>query len=103
MGERAHLLASRSPLRWRIAEKPPDTLDRLAELRQRACIRKAQIALAMGTKTGPGDGCHPGFVEKPRLQSLGVEASPRDIGKGIEGAARIDAAEARQPVERGDD
>src|SRR5271154_3227363 len=83
-----------------IAEKSPNPLDRLAKSLEAVGVRDSDIVLAEGTKTGAGDRRDPGLVEQLGLQGFCVVAGAGHVGKGIERAAGIGAAYARQRVER---
>ena len=86
-----------------VAEKAPDALDRLGDRLEAVGIREADIVLAEGAETGAGDRRHPGVIEQLALKAAGVEPGPGNIGKGVERAARLGTADARQAVQRRDD
>src|SRR3984893_17064369 len=86
-----YLLIARSARR-KIAEKFSNPLDRFADRLAAGGVGKPQIALAVFAKAGAADRCHPRLFEQPSLQCAGVAARPGDIGKSVEGAARLSAA-----------
>src|SRR5690242_9292009 len=80
---------------WRVLQQPaPDPRDGLLKLLEASSVGDADEALAVGAERGAGDGGNARLLEESRLQGLGVEPGAGDVGEGIEGAARPDAAEA---------
>src|SRR5215472_4635001 len=80
-----------------------DPLDRLLECGKARGIGEAQIALAEPAEAGAGEGRDPSFLQEDVLQGARIEPGAAHVGKRIEGAAGIDAAEARELAERLDD
>src|SRR5207248_10653129 len=64
---------------------------------------EAQVILSESAEARARDRRDPGLVEELALQLAGAVAGPGDIRKGIERAARIDAADARQGIQRRND
>ena len=79
-----------------VAEKIADPRDRLVDGVEAVGVGEAEIALAMRAEAGAGDGRDAGLFEQLRSGTCGVEAGAGDVGEGVEGAARIGAAEAGQ-------
>src|ERR1700691_4592682 len=77
-----------------IAEEVADPRDRLGQVCEAVGVREPHIAFAMGAKAGARDRRDPGLFQQLRLEFLGVVAGAGDVGEGVEGAARVGAAEA---------
>src|SRR3546814_16116008 len=60
-------------------------------------------AFAIGAEAGAGDHRDAGLLQQSGLQRLGAHTGPLDIGEGVERAAGLDAAEARDLVQLADD
>src|SRR5258707_2265720 len=89
--------------RREVAEKVADALDRFGDCLEAVGIGKPNVVLAEGAEAGAGDRRHPGLVEQLGLEAAGVVAGAGDALEGVESAARRDAANARQAVQRRDD
>src|SRR6266700_4457967 len=83
-----------------VAEKAPNALDRLGDRLEAVGVGEPDIILAERAKAGAGDRRHPFFVEQPALESAGVVPGPGNVGEGVEGTARLGAADPGKPVER---
>src|SRR5207302_7501375 len=80
----------------KVAKKLADAFDRLANRLDAAGVGKAQVILAECPEAGAGDRRDPGLVEQLALQVAGAVAGALDIGEGVEGAARVGAADPGQ-------
>ena len=69
--------------------------ERRLEVLQRVGVRQAQVALAVGAEGGAGEHGDAGLVEQAVGEVLGVQAGRADVGEGVEGALRLDAARRR--------
>src|SRR5689334_19728599 len=87
----------------RVTEKAPDALDRLGDRLKTVGVGESDIVLSERTEAGAGDRRHALLVEQFALETAGIVPGPGNIREGVERTTRIDAAYARQAVERSDD
>src|SRR5690606_24323210 len=83
-------------------EEATHAFDGRLEPLESARVGEAEIAGARGAERRPGQGRHPSLVEEAPTELVRGKPRTRNVREGVEGAARADARDAGERVERVD-